>query len=77
MHRTPSYGQLRRLSPDENHLECVTRQENTRTFLVIMKLVPMATELETASARPMYLSSTMARGLGVKDPEGRRPQAGE
>lgn len=58
-------------------LECVTRQENTRTFLVIMKLVPMATELETASARPMYLSSTIARGLGVKDPEGRRPQAGE
>ena len=31
-----------------------------RTFLVRMKLVPMANELETASARPIYLSSTIA-----------------
>ena len=30
-----------------------------RTFLVRMKLVPMANELDMASARPMYLSSTM------------------
>jgi hypothetical protein len=30
------------------------------TFLVMMKLVPMASELETARARPMYLSSIMA-----------------
>lgn len=29
------------------------------TFLVIIKLVPMARELETARARPMYLSSTI------------------
>ena len=31
-----------------------------QTFLVRMKLVPMARELETASASPMYLSSTIA-----------------
>ena len=29
------------------------------TFLVMMKLVPIATDPETAKARPMYLSSTM------------------
>ena len=28
-------------------------------FLVMMKLDPMAMELETARASPMYLSSTM------------------
>jgi hypothetical protein len=32
------------------------------TFLVIIKLVPMATEPAIASVRPMYLSSTMANG---------------
>ncbi len=30
------------------------------TFFVMMKLVPMASEPETARARPIYLSSTMA-----------------
>jgi hypothetical protein len=72
-----NYEQPHRSSPTKAILEGVTRRQYPRTFLVIMKLVPMATELETASASPMYLSSTMARVLGVKDPEGRRPQAGE
>lgn len=30
------------------------------TFFVMMKLVPIARELDTASARPMYLSSIIA-----------------
>jgi hypothetical protein len=34
----------------------------SRTFLVIMKLVPIASELETARASPMYLSLTIAAG---------------
>jgi len=29
------------------------------TFFVMMKLVPIARELETASTRPIYLSSTI------------------
>jgi len=31
-----------------------------RTFFVMMKLVPMASELDIAKASPMYLSSTMS-----------------
>ncbi len=31
-----------------------------QTFFVRMKLVPIAKELETASERPMYLSSTIS-----------------
>jgi len=34
--------------------------EQKRTFLVIMKLVPIAAEPETASKRPMYLSSMVS-----------------
>ena len=32
------------------------REGNERTFLVMMKEVPIAIELETANANPMYLS---------------------
>ena len=32
------------------------KSNRQRTFFVIMKLVPIATELERASNRPMYLS---------------------
>ena len=35
-------------------------QSNDCTFFVMMKLVPMATELDTARARPIYLSSTIS-----------------
>ena len=34
--------------------------------MVMIKLVPMASELDTASTSPMYLSSTMPRGAGVE-----------
>ena len=37
------------------------------TFFVIMKLVPMATELEMASKRPMYLSSMVFFDAEVVD----------
>lgn len=32
------------------------------TFLVMMELVPIAKELDTARTRPMYLSSSMIEG---------------
>ena len=49
-----------------------TSSSDMCTFLVIMKLVPMANELDRASSKPIYLSSTMTRGLGVeKGSEGR------
>lgn len=35
------------------------RSERARAFFVIMNEVPMAAELDTASANPMYLSSTI------------------
>jgi hypothetical protein len=36
------------------------RWSNGGTFFVMMKLVPMATEPDTARARPIYLSSTIS-----------------
>ena len=59
------------------------------TFLVRMKLVPIASELEIARASPMYLSSTISQmsrqkvgtdryryraGRTVERPEGVRPR---
>ena len=37
-----------------------------RTFFVIIKLVPMATEPEKASAMPIYLSSSMPMDMEKK-----------
>ena len=41
-------------------------QRTFRTFFVMIKLVPMAMDPETASARPIYLSSTMVVFKGVR-----------
>ena len=38
---------------------CPHAVHTLRTFFVMIKLVPMAMDPETASARPIYLSSTM------------------
>ena len=35
----------------------IMKSNRKQTFFVIIKLVPIATEPETASNRPMYLSS--------------------
>ena len=40
----------------------------------MMKLVPIAKELDTASARPMYLSATIFV-IREREGEGRRPAA--
>lgn len=40
------------------------------SFLVIMKLVPMAIELDTASARPIYLSSTIKTSPETESEDG-------
>jgi hypothetical protein len=51
------------------------KSNRKRTFFVIMKLVPIATELERASNRPMYLSSMASlsslTGAAVKPMEGK------
>ena len=53
------------------------KSNRKQTFFVIIKLVPIATEPETASNKPMYLSSMVfrfgdgkVRGAAVKPMQG-------
>lgn len=59
----------------------IMKSNRKQTFFVIIKLVPIATEPETASNRPMYLSSMMfkfddgkAKGAAVKPMQGEAGQ---